>query len=253
MIEPSFPPGAIGKNEGRQTSTDDAQLGQDEAMNSSAQDLARDFSFEFFGAVFTAVVGLLLGFTAFGGMFSDLYMSLSGPAEVSDEVTVLTIGPEALHMWNPEDANPEVTPRGMLAELVQALDEGGARTIVMDVMLDTPQKADGLLEEAARAHGAVIAAERAEVNQPQSSRKFAAGIVPSLSLPTLDGRAAAIQSAHANLFLEEPVLLTGQQIVRGVPPVLFYQRASLTGPGPTTSLGSQVLPPSHQPRSWHHP
>ena len=88
-------------------------------------------------------------------MFLDVYMNLSSPAAVSGEVTIVTIGPEALHLWNPEDAIPEVTPRAFLAELITTLDEAGARTIVLDIILDISDDNDEKLAQAARKHGAV--------------------------------------------------------------------------------------------------
>jgi CHASE2 domain-containing sensor protein len=196
-------------------------------------------AWELVTSISSAVLVGLLGFTLFGGRFTDLYMSLAGPGTASGEVSVVTIGPAALAIWSPAEPAPEVTPRDLLATLITTLDEAGARTIVLDVLLDTPQEGDGALAEAIARHGAVVAAEQVQANQPRSSIGHAKG--PSPSIGTI-GVTPGVQAAHANLVTEEPVLFTGHQIVRGTLPMMRYERSQLSGSWPESLLTG--LPPA---------
>lgn len=195
-----------------------------------------------FGGVATTILGSFLGFTAFGGMFLDIYSNLAPPTEASGEVTLLTVGPEALYMWNSENPEPETTPRDLLAKLIDILDEAGARTIVLDVLLDGHTDNDELLMHAAQKHGSVIGAEQSIVNQPRTGRLFAKGISPTLQ----NADHTAIYPAQANLFFTEPLLFTGDMIFRGVHLVQFYQRSTIYGTWPETIVGAkeEVISPA---------
>ncbi len=195
-----------------------------------------------FGGIATTIIGTILGFTAFGGLFLDVYANLAPPSESSEEVTVVTIGPESLYLWDANNPEPEVTPRGLLAELVNTLHDAGARTIVLDVLLDSSQQNDDALAEAAIKHGAVIGAEQSAVTQPRTGRLFAKGITPTLK--GLD--TPAIYPAQANLFFTEPMLFTGDLIFRGVHLAQLYQRSSIEGTWPDTIVGAreEVISPS---------
>ncbi len=195
-----------------------------------------------FGGIATTILGTILGFTAFGGLFLDIYANLAAPSESSEEVSLVTIGPEALYLWDANNPEPEVTPRDLLAVLVSALNDAGARTIVLDVLLDSPQENDDALAEAATKHGAVIGAEQSTVTQPRTGRLFAKGITP-----TLRGYdTPAIYPAQANLFFTEPMLFTGDLIFRGVHLAQLYQRSSIQGQWPDTIVGAreEVISPS---------
>jgi CHASE2 domain-containing sensor protein len=192
--------------------------------------------------VMTTLIGSILGFTIFGGMFLDIYNNLAPPIKDSGEVTLVTISHEALYLWDTEHPNPVTTPRDMLAQLVSLLDEAGAKTIVLDVLLDSPQDGDDALATAALTHGAVIGAEQTIINQPRTGRLFSKGITP-----TLRGQEAPIIfPAQANLFFTEPILFTGELIFRGVHLVQHYQRSSIVGQWPDTIIGAreEVFSPS---------
>ncbi len=194
------------------------------------------------GGVATTMLGSLLGFTLFGGLFLDIYSNLSPTSSSSGEVTMVTIGPEALYLWDSTNPNPDTTPREMLAELISILDQAGARTIVLDVLLDDVQEGDQLLAEVSRKHGAVIGAEKMMVNQPRTGRLFAKGLNPILH----GGEQPAIYAGHANLFFTEPLLFTGDHVFRGVHHAQFYQRSSVHGQWPDTIVGAkeEVISPS---------
>lgn len=192
--------------------------------------------------VASTVLTSILGFTAFGGLFLDIYSNIAPASDVSGEVTMVTIGPETLYLWNSEEPDPDVTPRALLAELVGILEEVGAKTIVLDVLLTSSEQGDDLLAMAAQKHGAVIGAEQSVIDQPRNRRLFAAGITPELQ----GTKTPIIHSAHANLFFTEPILFTGDLIFRGVPLVQFYQRSSVHGVWPDTIVGAreEVISPS---------
>lgn len=180
-----------------------------------------------------SIIGTILGFTAFGGMFLDVYQNLSPSEPVSGEVTLLTIGPEALHLWDSENPNPDVTPRAMLAELISILETAGARTIVLDVLLTSSQDGDDLLAQAIKNHGTVVTAEQFVVNQPRTSKQYIAGTTPQI--------ADVVGVGHANLYFTEPILFTGEMIFRGVHLVHFGQRSSIKGTWPNTVLNGGVF------------
>jgi CHASE2 domain-containing sensor protein len=203
------------------------QPAPDSKTDTVFEQLIHDLSYEFLVFLWVAAVSMIVGFTAFGGRFSDLYMSLSEPTEASEEVVVVGIGPSALYSWNPDDPTPEVTPRAMLAELVMALDEAGARTIVLDVMLGEESEEDLVLAAAARAHGAVVGGERVDVFLPGQGMKIAVGIQEALTLTddhAMSGAGLGVQPAHVTIHLEEPVIFSGDMVARGAPLVELYER-----------------------------
>ncbi len=186
----------------------------------------KDFSMEFLWFVLTAIVGTILGFTAFGGLFLDIYSNILPSDPVSEDVTVVSIGPQALYLWDPANPSPEVTPREMLAELIEILTELEATTISIDITLSSAEAGDDRLARAAAAHGAVIAAEEAQVNLPSEGSMFAAGITPILSAENPSG-SSIISPGHVQLYMTEPILFGDNLIVRGVPLVLRYDRLNL--------------------------
>jgi CHASE2 domain-containing sensor protein len=193
--------------------------------------LTHHLGYEVSQAMVVAVVLACLAFAGLGGRFADLYVWLRGSAPVSDQVTLLSIGDEALYLWDPADPAPEVTPRALLAELVRFGDAAGARVIVLDILLDRPAGGDVALASAAEAHGAVIGAERFAVTDPGAGREFAAGITPAL--------AGSVGAGFANLHEEERSLFSGSLLARKAPLVRRLARATLTGPYPTNLVGGE--------------
>jgi len=193
--------------------------------------LTHHLAYEVAQAMVVAAVLACLAFAGLGGRFADLYVWLRGPAPVSDQVSVLSIGDEALYLWDPADPAPEITPRALLAELVRFLDAAGARVIVLDILLDLPAAGDDVLAAAAASHGAVIGAERFGVTEPRSGREFAAGITPDL--------AAVMGSGFANLHEEERSLFSGALLARKAPLVRRLARAQLAGPYPANLVGGE--------------
>ena len=167
----------------------------------------------------------------FRGQLQDVYIRLRGPAPVSSEVALVTVGPESLYLYNPADPAPDVTPRALLAEIVRFLDAADASVVVLDFLLDRPDADDALLAEAAAAHGAVLSAERFEVTEPSSGRVFTPGIPPTLD--------AAMGSGFAN-FQEEPSSWLGNELlVRRLPLLHTTDRAHLEGQWPMNQVGSK--------------
>jgi CHASE2 domain-containing sensor protein len=178
-----------------------------------------------------------------------VYLRLRGGAPVSGEVALLTIGPEALYLYDPDDPAPETTPRALLAELVRFLDAADASVIALDFLLDRPAEGDEALARAAEAHGAVIAAERFTITEPAARRAFTPGIPPALEL--------VMGSGLAN-FQEETAGLWGDElVVRRIPLVHGTDRAHLTGAWPHNQLGAkqdidQVVPSLALAAAWAH-
>ena len=222
----------------------------DELPMNPASRLTHHLGYEAAQAVFVALFLGVLAFVALGGQFGDIYVWLRAGAATSGEVSLLTIGEESLYLYDPHDAQPEVTPRGLLAELVRFADAAGARVIVLDILLDQAQPDDPVLAEAARAHGAVIAAERFVVTDPATGREFAAGLAP--------GFGHDIATGFANLQEEENALFSGGDLlVRRAPLVRRVARARLTGPWPTNVVGgeqtdSEVVPSLALLGAWLH-
>jgi len=197
----------------------------------------------------TAAAVTVLAFVVLQGRFQDLYIKLRPHAEVSGEVALLTIGPEALYLWNPEDREPSVTPRALVAELVRFLDAAGADVVVLDLLLDTPQEGDDRLAAAARAHGAVLAAERLEITDPSSGQEFVAGLSPTL-MEDLHG-------GFANFQEEQNTLFSRELLVRRIPLVRVANRSHLSGSWPENVVGGrqdvdQMVPALSLLAAWLH-
>jgi len=194
--------------------------------------LTHHLGYEILQAIIVAGVLATLAYAGLGGQFSDLYLRLRHNAPVSGQVSLLTIGDEALYLWNPGDPEPEVTPRGLLAELIRFLEAAEARVVVLDILLDRPAEGDEVLAEAARSHGTVIGAERFVVTDPGAGREFAAAIHPAL--------AGSIEAGFANLQEEESALFSGGDLrVRKAPLVRRLARARLTGTYPMNVIGGE--------------
>lgn len=218
-------------------------------MNPASR-LTHHLAYEATQAVVVAAFLGVLAFVAFGGQFGDIYVWLRGGAPISGEVSLVTIGEEGLYLYDPADSLPDVTPRGLLAQLVSFADAAGARVIVLDILLDRTQPDDAKLAEAARAHGGVIGAERFVVTEPASGREFSAGLVSGF-----DGSVAA---GFANLQEEENALFSGRDLlVRRAPLVRRVARASLSGPWPGNLVSgeqsdSEVVPSLALLGAWLH-
>jgi CHASE2 domain-containing sensor protein len=180
----------------------------------------------------TFVSVAVLGFLVSRGQFEDLYIKARGPAPVSGQVALLTVGDEALYLWNPEDAQPEVTPRAMLAELIRFCDEAGAEVVVLDVLMDRAEPGDDVLANAIRETGMpVVAAVRLVETDPQSHHLFAAGITPALEDTIVPG--------FANLQEEEPWLFSEVTLVRKAPLTAHAATARMTGLWPMNMVGAE--------------
>lgn len=180
----------------------------------------------------TFVAVAVLGFLVSRGQFEDVYIKARGPAPVSDQVALLTIGDEALYLWNPEDARPEVTPRAMLAELIRFCDAAGAEVVVLDILLDQAESGDDVLVEAIRdTEMPVVAAVRLLETDPQSHKLFVAGLTPGLEDTIVPG--------FANLQEEEPWLFSEVTLVRKAPLVAWAGTARMTGAWPMNMVGAE--------------
>ena len=111
--------------------------------------VSADLAHEVVVNVLAAVALAGLAFALFGGRVEDLYLRTRTFAPVSGHVTVVGIDEESFYLWDPADPRPEVTPRGLLAELVRVLTAAKARVVVLDILTDTPAPGD---DEIGRAH-----------------------------------------------------------------------------------------------------
>ncbi len=199
--------------------------------------LARHLAYEVIVTAVTFTVASILLFTSFNGEMRDVYVKgrqlLGGyPAPVSGEVSLVTIGTEALYLWDPSDPEPAVTPRGLLAEVVRLLDQAGARVIVLDFLLETPAPGDEALAGAAAAHGRVVAAERYVLTDPARGTRFAPGPAATLG--------DAVASGTANL-AEEALWTTSEgRLVRALRLVEPVDRARLDQAWPASVGGQQA-------------
>jgi len=191
--------------------------------------LIRAFVYEVWVVLITGGMVTVLLFVALGSGITDLYLKVRGVGGVSGHVAQVTIGEEALYLWDPSSPDPEVTPRGLLAEVVRFLDEAGAEVVVLDILLDRPAPADALLADASRAHGAVIAAERYVLTEPATGLQFQPGLVADY-----DG---AVAGGFANLH-QQTTLLSEDLLVRGTPLVKRVTRARVQGTWPGNIVGA---------------
>jgi len=221
----------------------------DPCMNPTSR-LAHHLSYEITQAGVVAAVLATLAFLVLGGRFADLYLWLRPTAPTSGQVTLLTVGEEALYLYDPSNPAPEVTPRALLAELVRFADAAGASVVVLDFLLDRPCEGDALLAAAARDHGAVVGAERFVVSDPGTGREFAAG--PAVALGD------AVVTGFANLHEEQHALFSsGDLLVRRTPLVRRVAWARQEGPWPMGLVGgdqidAQVRPSMPLLAAWLH-
>ena len=182
---------------------------------------------------FTAIAVAILAFLVSRGQLEDLYLKARGSAPVSDQVAVLSIGPEALYLWNAEQPQPEVTPRDMLAELVRFADQAGASVIVLDVMMEAPEAGDeALMLAVSQARAPVVSATRFVPTAPTSKREFQPGLSPTLG--------EGIHPGFANLQVEQPWLFADGQLVRAAPLVRQVSTARIqAGPWPSNIVGAE--------------
>jgi CHASE2 domain-containing sensor protein len=155
-----------------------------ETESSPGTVLIGNMVFEVTNSVVVAALIAMLAFVGLQGEFRDLYTWIRGNAPNSGEVSLLTIGEEALYLWDPTEPEPEVTPRGLLAKLVSFLDLAGAQVIVLDVLLEENADNDDLLAAAARTHGSVVAAERFRMTGPPPALASTELVFLSCSTPT---------------------------------------------------------------------
>ncbi len=180
-------------------------------------------AYEVLVVLFTASALAVLAYVGLQGRFTDLYLRARGPAEqTSAEVVVVTVGREALYLWDPADPEPEVTPRGLLAALVEAATAAEAEVVVLDFLLDRPAEGDADLAAAMGAHPRVVTAERFE--SEARGREFVPGTLPALG--------AVSSAGFANLQAEAPTLLSDDLLVRSAPLVRRVARAELQGTFP---------------------
>ncbi|MCP4810168.1 MAG: CHASE2 domain-containing protein [Proteobacteria bacterium] len=181
---------------------------------------------------FTALAVAVLVFLVSRGQFEDLYVKARGVAPPSDQVTLVSIGEEALYLWEPHAEDRTVTPRALLAQVVRFCEAAGAEVVVLDVLLDQPAEGDAALLSAAQAFsGTVIAAERFVETEPKSGARFQAGIA--------DGFGGAISGGFANLQVEEPWLFSDAQLVRRAPLVAEVSRARMSAIWPLNIIGAE--------------
>lgn len=198
--------------------------------------LSRHLSYEVVVMLVTVIMGSVLLFTSFNGEMRDLYIkarevAAAYPAPTSDEVVVVTIGSEALYLWDPANPEPGVTPRAMLGELIYVLDQAGANVIVLDFLLDAPADGDARLAEAAADHGGVIAADRFVLTEAAIGARFAPGPASSLG--------DSVTSGFANLGEEALWAAADERLVRATQLVEAVDRARLDVPWPASVGGEQ--------------
>ncbi len=202
-------------------------------MNPTSR-LAHHFSYEIAQALVVGAVVAILAFVVLGGRFADLYLWLRPAAPVSDQVTLLTVGEEALYLFDPTDPTPVVTPRALLAELVGFVDAAGASVVVLDILLDRPAEGDERVAAAAREHGAVIGAERFVVSEPGRGREFAAGPAAAYG--------DTLATGFANLHEEQHALFSsGDLLVRRTPLVRRVAWARQENPWPMGLVGGDQI------------
>ncbi len=196
-------------------------------MNSRiGTDMARDT----LAALLSFVLLGTFGFLGLGGSLVDAYqwslrLRTAAPAE---HTALVTIDEQALRMWNPEDPSPEITPRGLLAQVVRALDLAGAKVVVLDMLMAESSQEDVRLATAATAHGTVLVAER---YVPSASR----ATLPFVQATTadLDG----LEPGLANLSMAASTFFSEVLLVRGAPLLTEVHRARYRGRWPLSLTG----------------
>lgn len=191
--------------------------------------IVRAMVYEVWVVALTGLAVSLLLFVGLGSGITDVYLQTRGVGPVSGHVAQVTIGEEALYLWDPTVPEPDVTPRALLAEIVRFLDRAGADVIVLDVLLDRPEPGDAELAAAAKAHGAVVAAERYVLTEPATDLQFQAGVNPAY--------AGSLAGGFANLY-QRTTILSQDLLVRGAPLVKRVSRARATGRWPGNLVGA---------------
>lgn len=202
----------------------------DEECEEPGSHLARAMAYETLVVVFTAIAFAVLVFLVSRGQFEDLYVK-SGGVEVSDEVVLLSVGEEALYLWDPADPEPAITSRALLGQLVRFADAAGAEVIVLDVLLDRPADDVPLLDAARASSAPVVGATRFVGTEPVSGAEFAAGLAPIYG--------EVLHSGFANLQVEEPWLFSDVKLVRSAPLQRTVSSARLGGPWPMNIIGAE--------------
>ena len=209
----------------------------DEECQEPGSHLVRAMAYETMVVAATAIAAAVLLFVLSRGQFEDLYVALRGPAPASGQVTLVTIGDEALYLYDPADPRPEVTPRPLLASLVRFLDAAGAEVVVLDVLLDQAAPGDAaLVQAAADFPGVVVGAERFVSSEPSSGLDFLPGLHPVFGEHIVGG--------FANLQIEQPWLFSEAQLVRSTPLLHQVSRARMSGAFPGNLVGAE------QDESW---
>ncbi len=192
--------------------------------------LTRNFAYEVAVALVSFLAAVITWFIVMGGEMQDVYVFYHRHAPASEQVSLVTIGEEALYLWNPDDPEPDVTPRPLIAELVRFLDAAGARVIVLDILLEEPAPGDEHLVAAAKAHGAVIGAEHWRLTDPSTGRHFVPGIISAY-----DG---AIHPAFANMEEQPASLFAAELLVRRTGLLHRVSRVRVDGVWPNNVVGS---------------
>lgn len=189
------------------------------------QRMARDVAHEVVVNLFAAFALAALAFLAFGGRLEDPYLRLRGRAPVTGDVALLTLDEEAFYLWNPTDMAPKVTPRALVARLVDVLRLSGARVVAIDLLMDQPAEGDDALAASLTTFGRSVLAERF---LPPGT--FMPGTVAPLAAVSLTG--------FANLGQEERTLFSDELAVRSALLVTDASRATLTGAWPFNLLNA---------------
>jgi len=194
--------------------------------------LTRNLAYEIMVSATSFLAAVVAWFLTTGGEFQDVYVFYHRDAPVSDQVSVVTVGEEALYLWDPANPEPDVTPRDLLGEIVSFLDAAGARVVVLDFLLEEPAPGDNVLASAAANHGGVIGAEHWRLTDPNSGRFFVPGIVKSFD--------DAIQPAFANMEEQPASLFARELLVRRTGLVHRVSRVRVDGVWPMNMTGNYV-------------
>ena len=124
----------------------------------------------------------------------------------------------------------------MLAQLIHFLNEAGAKTITLDILLNSPQPGDEELSSAISSHGNVIAATQIVHNQPHDPTSlFVAGTMPYLEMDASNNR--QMMTGYANVYQEEPIFFGDTMVTRGY--TLFRERNTYLPSPPGKMLNRQ--------------
>lgn len=205
----------------------------DESEGQPAKSVAALLSGQFVAWVLEAAIqGTMIAVVVFlllHGAIRDMFMAIN-PLGVSGESSVVTVGIdyETLHRWSGLTEIAGATPRDLLAELVDILDEAGSRVIVLDILMDQSSPYDELLSSQMEEHGRVILGEKLHI------RPNGVGYVESVT-PTLSG----FYRGHVNLVDERAIVFHAEKrLVRSIDLAIPVVRA--TGELPAMRMGASV-------------